>query len=70
MLCVLIRIASSAGQRYRAKRGVGRVVRAVSLISDTLYHPYIHSYKSSSGYTIFSIPKKKITLYIIQNVEL
>ena len=35
-----------ARQGYRARREVGKGVRGIILISDSLYHPYTNSYKS------------------------
>ena len=40
------------GRGNRARRGVGGGVRAIILISDTLYYPYIHCRKFSSRYFI------------------
>ena len=41
-----------AGKENRARRGVGGGVRAIILISDILYYPYIHCRKFSSRYSI------------------
>ena len=45
-----------AGQGYRAKKRNGWTVRAIILISDILYHPYIHYYKLSSKKIFHTLP--------------